>query len=94
MSNKILVNGKEIDYGRLPEHMQDGMRLYIEHGIEPGSFLTAVLSNDLMGALSKADDINRHCLLDYGMFLYNNAPSRSFGSRQAVKEWLESFKAS
>ena len=25
MSNKILVNGKEIDYGRLPEHMQDGV---------------------------------------------------------------------
>ena len=43
-----------INYDSLPPHMHDVMRLYIEHGIEPGSFLTAVLSNDLMKALGKA----------------------------------------
>ena len=76
------------NYDLLPEHMQDGMRLYIERGVEPGSFITAVLCNDLMGALGKADDINRHRLFDYGLFLYNEVPSSCFGSREKVAAWV------
>jgi hypothetical protein len=32
-----------IDYSTLPEHMQESMRRYIEKGIQPGSFLAAIL---------------------------------------------------
>lgn len=78
-----------IDYSSLPLHMQDGMRLYVEHGIQPGSFLTAVLSNDLMRALGRADDINLHALPAYGRFLYNDAPSWCFGSPEKVEAWIE-----
>lgn len=78
-----------IDYSGLPEHMRDGMRLYIERGVPPGSFLTAVLSNDLMGALGKADDTNLHALPAYGRFLYNEAPSPCFGSPEHVRDWCE-----
>jgi hypothetical protein len=85
---EIVVNGEPIDYSDLPEHMQDGMRLYMEQHRRPGNFLTAILENDLMGALSKADDINKHRLLDYGRWLYNNAPPNSFGSKENVKLWL------
>jgi len=84
----VTVNGRPIDYSPLPEHMQDGMQMYIEYRIEPGSFLTAVLENDLMGALGKADDINKHRLYDYGLWLYNEAPAGCFGSVEAVREWL------
>lgn len=76
-----------IDYSPLPPHMQAGMRRYIEHGIEPGSFLFAVLSNDLMGAMGKADDVNLYALPDYGRFLYNNAPANCFGSKENVIAW-------
>ena len=77
-----------INYSRLPAHMQDGMRLYIENGIPPGCFQTAVLSNDLMGAFRRADDVNRMAILDYAMFLFNEAPGGCFGSPEHVKDWI------
>ncbi len=79
---------REINYSRLPAHMQDGMRLYIENGIPPGSFQTAVLSNDLMGAFRRADDVNRLAMLDYATFLHNEAPCGCFGSPEHVKDWI------
>lgn len=65
------------------------MKLYIENGIEPGSFLTAVLENDLMEAFGRADDINRERLFDYCSFLYNEAPPACFGSKEKVKLWIK-----
>jgi len=64
------------------------MRLYIEEGILPGDFLTAVLSNDLMESFGRADDINRPRIYDYCVFLYNQAPSNCFGSPENVKNWV------
>ncbi len=63
-----------INYELLPEHMREGMRRYIEKGAEVGSFLMAVLSNDLMEAAGRADHINLERLADYAHFLYNYAP--------------------
>lgn len=89
MDKILLVDGEPIDYSPLPDYMRDGMRLYLEHGIEPGSFLTAVLSNDLMAAAGAADSKNRHLLFGYAQWLYNHAPHGSFGSRESVKAWIE-----
>lgn len=83
------MTNTQIDYSKLPEHMQDAMRLWVERGIEAGSFLMAVLSNDLMGALGKADDVNINRLKDYGMFLYNEVPGGCYGSREKVRAWSE-----
>lgn len=77
------------NYEMLPEHMQEGMKLWVERGIDPGSFMMAVLCNDLMGALGKADSINIERLKDYGMFLYNEVPTGCFGSRAKVQAWIE-----
>jgi hypothetical protein len=77
-----------IYYGGLPAHMQDGMRLYIERGIPPGSFQRAVLSNDLMEAFRRADDVNSHAMRSYAVFLANQAPCGCFGSPDHVKEWV------
>lgn len=73
----------------LPPHMADAMKLYIENGIPPGSFLSAVLSNDLMGALGRADDVNRSALHRYGTFLYSYAPPACFGSPDLFLAWVE-----
>ena len=81
----------EIDYSSLPEHMQGGMRLYMEEGIEPGSFLMAVLENNLIEAFGRADNINRDRLFDFCQFLYNEAPNQCFGSPEKVKLWIEGF---
>ena len=79
---------EQIDYGRLPEHMQDGMRLYIEKGIPPGSFQRAVLENDLMEAFRRADDTNAFRMRDYAVFLHSQAPCGCYGSPQHVKDWI------
>lgn len=73
----------------IPEHMHDGIALYLSDGIEPGSFLLSVLMNDLSGACSRADDINRDRLFDYVSFLWNEAPSAAWGSRDKVIEWTK-----
>lgn len=77
-----------IDYSKLPPHMQGGMQRYIENGIGPGDFMFAVLSNDLMGAMGRADDVNLYALPEYGRFLYNDAPANCFGSKEAVIAWI------
>lgn len=85
---EILVDGQPVDYSGLPEHMQDAMRLYMERGIEPGSFLAAVLCNDFMGAIGHADSINAVRLRDYAIWLHNYAPPASFGSREKYAAWV------
>jgi hypothetical protein len=78
-----------INYEMLPEHCRDGMKLYIEHGIPPGSFLMAVLENNLVEAFGRADDVNINRLYDYASFLYNQAPSGCWGSKEKVSKWME-----
>ncbi len=85
MTDKDYIEGLHL----LPNHMQDGMRRYIEKGIPPGSFLEAVLSNDLMGALAKADATNQYALPAYGRYIYNNVPSACHGSSEKVDAWID-----
>lgn len=75
----------------VPEHMQAGLMLYLEHGVLPGSFLTAVLENDLKGAFGRADHINESRIKDIVTFLYNYAPGPCWGSPQKVASWVASF---
>jgi hypothetical protein len=79
----------KFDYSGLPEHMQDGTRLYVEHGLAPGSFLTAVICNDLREAMSRADDINRARLFDIVSWFYNEAPAPCWGSPEKFAAWVE-----
>ncbi len=78
----------KIDYSVLPEHMQQGMKRYVEEHIPPGSFLRAVLENDLVGALFRADKTNAARMLDYAYFLLHAAPPDCWGSEEAVVDWL------
>ena len=78
---------RTISYAGLPEHAQAGMQRYLEHGIIPGSFLLAVLENDLMWAAGRADAVNLVNLPAYASFLYCEAPLGSYGSPEDVREW-------
>ncbi len=80
------------NYELLPEHIRGAMQRYIENRIEPGGFLTAVLSNDLMGAMARADNINRIELYSICNFIYNEAPSTCHGSPEKVRAWLKGEK--
>ena len=81
------------EYDILPEHCREGMILYIEYGVIPGSFLTAVIENDLVHSFAYADDINIKRLFDYAGFLYNECPSQAWGSKEKVAAWAKARKA-
>lgn len=72
----------------VPDHMQGAMDRYISYGIPPGSFLESVLSNDLRGAVTRADNINRHRLAEIVQFLQWAAPMACWGSVEAVNGWV------
>lgn len=80
------------DWSLIPPHMHEAVRRYVERHEPVGDFLTAVLSNDLRGAYSRADSDNIVHLPDYVTFLYNYVPAPCWGSPEAVKAWLAERK--
>lgn len=46
------------EYSAIPEATQGSILRYVEHRIQPGGFLTAVLCNDLYNATGRADKDN------------------------------------
>lgn len=78
----------EIAIRRLPEHMREGARKYVEQGIPPGGFLTAVLRNSLYLAFATADETNRARMADYAAFL-ETLPINCWGSRERVDAWIK-----
>lgn len=71
----------------IPDYMADGLQLWIESGIYPGSFLTAVLENDLAEACGRAEENNLRALPAYVAYLYNEAPSQCWGSPAKCEAW-------
>ena len=72
----------------IPQYMHGAIIRYYENHIEPGSFMSAVINNDLKNACSHADNTNRHRLFDYMMWFYNEAPSGTWGYPEATHDWL------
>ena len=77
------------EYDAIPEHMMAALRRYVDHHIPPGHFLTAVITNNLSDACSRADDTNLKLLRTYARWFYNKAPSLCHGSPKAYKTWIE-----
>ena len=75
----------------IPKRMESGIELYIKKGIMPGSFLTAVICNDLQGAVGAADSENIHNLPAYVSWFYNEAPHNCWGSKERMHAWVGKF---
>lgn len=78
----------EGDYARIPENMRDSMIAYVEEYREPGGFLSAVIRNDLLNAVCRADNRNLSLIKEYTQWFYNVAPMGCFGSPEKMKAWL------
>ena len=74
---------------QLPRSTWPAMRRYLFSGVEPGHFLTAVLTNNLLDSCNRADDENILLLPNYIKFLYNCVPGNAWGSAEAVTAWIE-----
>jgi hypothetical protein len=95
MNGGILVKPDEFVFqGRIiPDYMVGGITRYIEHGVLPGDFLRAVISNDLKEACSRADSNNMWVLPVYVAYFYNNAPGECWGSKEKMLAWQKKFKS-
>ena len=80
---------QDINYERLPPHLQGGVQRYIEQGIPPGGFLTAVITNNLLLAILHADSISLAALPEIVRFFYNEGPAQSWGTDEKMKWWMK-----
>jgi hypothetical protein len=80
-----------LDYTRhrVPEHTQEALERYFFLGLEPGGFLTSVLSNDLMGACTRSDHVNRENIVGIATWVLHSAPNESWGHLGAVANWCK-----
>lgn len=76
----------------IPERMMGGIKRYVEHGIEPGSFLTAIIQNDLKTAVAHADNENMQNLPAYVSYFYNECPLACWGSPHKMEAWIAGIK--
>jgi hypothetical protein len=82
------VTHYDVNYSTLPEHMRQGAEDYVERGYKPGSFLRAVLANDLVESFGHADDTNVAAMHTWAQWLFNEAPSMCWGSTERVDRWI------
>jgi len=83
---------RPLDYGRfhIPEHMKGGLDRYVRLGIRPGGFLQAVLRNDFVEAMIRADMQNKQHLHEYALLLLGGViPDEAWGSAEAVNSWIK-----
>ena len=73
----------------IPEHMHDAITRYVMDGIHPGSFLKAILTNDLKEAYIRADDINRKRIEDWAFFVIWEVPESCQGSELHFNTWMQ-----
>jgi hypothetical protein len=72
----------------IPDRMMPEILGYIQNGIHPGDFLTAVICNDLRAAVAAADLENMRNLPAFAGYFYNRAPFPCAGSAEKMRDWM------
>lgn len=73
---------------RIPQHLHGGIVRYLRDGVIPGSFLQAIISNELRQACAAADmSLNMGHLKALTGWLRDCAPLGSFGSLEKMQAW-------
>lgn len=76
-------------YAVIPETTRESMMAYVEDRREPGGFLSAVICNDLINAVCRADKDNLFVIKEIVQWFYNVAPMGCFGGKQKMVLWLK-----
>lgn len=79
-------NKSELE-ARIPIAVMAALKRYLNDGVHPGGFLSAVLRNDLLATYERADLHSREAMPHLMTYLYNYVPARAFGSPEAVEDW-------
>jgi hypothetical protein len=83
---------KPDSYYPIRDDLYGALERYLNMGISPGLFMTAVLQNDLKEAFGRADDDNGRNLKNIVGYIYNHIPMSAWGSKEKVNGWLEQFR--
>jgi hypothetical protein len=73
----------------IEQRFKEAIDRWVADACPMGSFINAVLENDLAQALGRADEDARENLHDIVKYLYNQAPSSCWGSKEKVNQWRE-----
>ena len=71
-----------------PYDWEDALLGYLEDGITPGGFLTAILENNLTESVIRADVHNLILIPKIVHWLLTQAPRESWGSAEKVEAWV------
>ncbi len=78
-----------LESSEVPPTLHNGLVLYLTQGIRPGSFLTAVLSNQLVQAVNAGDESSLAALVPLVRWLYMAAPALSWSSESNMQAWIQ-----
>ena len=81
---------EEIDWYKCPSRNKEYLQNYIWFGFHVGGFHKSLLENDLMGAITKADELNRQEIHSICLFIWNHFPPESHGSKEKVAKYMKS----
>lgn len=69
------------------EDVKESLTNWAVKGWVPGGFLLAVLENNLMEAMGRADSYNRATIFQICTFIYNELPHDCHGNPEKVQLW-------
>lgn len=62
------------EFDAIPDNIKGGIVRYVEHSVQPGSFLTAMIRGDLFEAVRRADRDSRRNIPLVAVWLDQNVP--------------------
>ena len=77
----------------LPDSLKNVIEDYIEFGHNPGSFVMAVMENNLISSIKHMDPLADYTLEDVVEYVYENVPAECFGSLLTVASHIRMKKA-
>jgi hypothetical protein len=80
---------QKLDWRHCPPVAKASLDRYVLSGCPVGGFLTAVLSNDLKAAVSRADEENYALLHSIVAYCYCRLPSICWGSPTKYTNWMK-----
>ena len=78
-----------IEYEQIPPQIMAALLRYKDSHLNTGSFLRAVISNDLISAVQKADSESLKSLPLIASWAYTELPADAWGSYEAFQKWVE-----
>ena len=78
----------DYDKYEMTDLCEGALKRYFEHGLPPGSFLTAIICNDLHRAVGCADSFNLPLIPEYVKFMVNEVPGNAWGNAETMRSWM------